>query len=343
MLQNDHVLAGAALYGADPVRRDGIVMSLMSTPGAMAYEAIRGNAGGKFPIQQDDPRARDWLLFPVVTPSFHLAEGDTVFTIGSCFARNIEEALAENGINVPTMEFSTPRSEITETGRANKALNQYNAGTMLQCLREITEGVSEGGLLIRKDGLALDALLDTGGFPVTIERAGERREEIRALYADALPKAKATIVTLGLTEAWFDRDAGLYLNVAPNPQMVKNQPDRFEFVRLQYPEVKAMVTEIVDRIVAAGCPNVLLSISPVPLGRTFSSEDCIVANGTSKATLRTVAGELAASRDNVDYFPSYEIVLSGGLRSFQKDRRHVRPDVVNEIVKHMLTAYMPPT
>lgn len=46
----------------------------------------------KYP-NQDDARIKDGLVFPGLQPSFTLRRGSKVFTIGSCFARNIEEAL----------------------------------------------------------------------------------------------------------------------------------------------------------------------------------------------------------------------------------------------------------
>jgi hypothetical protein len=41
---------------------------------------------------------------------------------------------------------------------------------------------------------------------------------------------------------------------------------------------------------------------------TFSTMDIVVANTWAKSLLRAVAQEWAAAHENVDYFPSYEIV-----------------------------------
>ena len=48
-----------------------------------------------------------------------------MFTIGSCFARNIEEYLLRLGLIVPTMSFSAPRSELPSAERETGLLNKY--------------------------------------------------------------------------------------------------------------------------------------------------------------------------------------------------------------------------
>ena len=80
----------------------------------------------RFPDKADS-RLRDGILFPAIYPRFSLAEARKIFTIGSCFARNIEEKL--KGYDVPTLNFKPPREEYLE-GRSNALLNEYNPGTM---------------------------------------------------------------------------------------------------------------------------------------------------------------------------------------------------------------------
>jgi len=79
----------------------------------------------RFPDKADN-RSRDGILFPAIYPRFSLAGAKKNFTIGSCFARNIEEKL--KGYDVPTLRFKPPREEYLE-GRSNALLNEYNPGT----------------------------------------------------------------------------------------------------------------------------------------------------------------------------------------------------------------------
>ena len=41
----------------------------------------------------------------------------------------------------------------------------------------------------------------------------------------------------------------------------------------------------------------------------------------------------------MDYFPSYEIVRSGGLWSYLDDHIHVKPELIHRITKYMVDAY----
>ncbi len=55
--------------------------------------AFRTKGVNRFPEQEDEKRVRSGRLFPSVTPGFTIQPGSTIFTVGSCFARNIEAAL----------------------------------------------------------------------------------------------------------------------------------------------------------------------------------------------------------------------------------------------------------
>jgi hypothetical protein len=55
------------------------------------HNALR-NKARKFPDRKD-PRFQDGVLLPDCMPSFTMQPGQSIFTIGSCFARNVEDVL----------------------------------------------------------------------------------------------------------------------------------------------------------------------------------------------------------------------------------------------------------
>jgi hypothetical protein len=59
----------------------------------------------------------------------------------------------------------------------------------------------------------------------------------------------------------------------------------------------------------------ILTVSPVPLTASASGEHVLAATTYSKSVLRAVAGELCQERDDVDYFPSYEMITGAPFRS----------------------------
>ncbi|MDU8942836.1 GSCFA domain-containing protein [Ovoidimarina sediminis] len=307
----------------------------MDAEGAATLAATLKNDSRKYPDRGDPRFIPGGLIFPDLRPGFAIPRGSTVFTIGSCFARNVEEALIAAGMDVPTARFRAPPEEAP--GRPNRILNQYNPGTMLACVSGGVEG--RRGLYPAPGGKVVDALLATGSRAVTEERALARRAEIAALYQAGLARAGTAIVTLGLIECWYDLEDAIWLNEAPPARFLRAHPGRFAFRRLGHAACQSLVFDLVGRLRSGGARNVVLTVSPVPLQLTFTGGDAVTANAYSKALLRVVAEEVAGAFPGVDYFPSYETVTTAGLSAFGEDNVHVRPKVVETVVARMLTAY----
>lgn len=286
---------------------------------------------------RNDSRYEDHYIYPSIEPGFTMRPGETVFTIGSCFARNVEEALSENGMNIPTLAFSAPQEEAP--GRANRALNQYNPATMLQAVEAAGQPADTNGMYEVGAGKWVDTLLATGSRPVSYKRAIARRTEINTLYQTGLDAAGVVVITLGLVEAWYDTHAKIYLNEAPPHKVIKKSGDRFEFHQLGVQECQDLVTKLLERIVDGGRRRVVLTVSPVPLQVTFAGGDALLRNSYSKSVLRVVAELATQAFESVDYFPSYEIITTPGLRSFGEDNVHVRPKVVSDVVNRMVKVY----
>lgn len=300
---------------------------MMKKSWEQAFEDRRsGITRAKYP-SKDDPRSER----PFYLPRFPLVEGDKVFTIGSCFARNIETSLKSRYI-LPALEFRAPYDEAPHS--ANTLLNEYNPGTMAQRIAFALSATDypDSTIVPHKDGF-LDLSLP-GGFPVTFERARERRREISDIYAE-LSTSKMVIITLGLTEAWYDRKEGLYLNQMPPHPVMKASLGRYEFHRIEFEDASRMLERALGRLVDAG-PTVLLTVSPVPLSSSFSGEDAVVANEYSKATLRLCAQRLHEKFEEVDYFPSFEMVRGLGRGAYLEDNVHVHPDVVDAVTNYMV-------
>src|SRR5712692_7207094 len=263
-------------------------------------------------------KSRDRLLgdvWPEVTPSFQIHPGAKIFTIGSCFARNIEEHLQMLGFRIPTLDFAVPREEYRGTPVA--FLNRYTPAAIFQEIQwarsillrggRITEADSEPFLYECADGLCIDTNL-ARFQPVSRERFFRGRSQIYDTFKEAF-SADCVVITLGLIEAWFDREKGVYIQECPVGKYFVQNASRFGFERLTYPKCLTFVQNSIDAIRDINKDaKFLITTSPVPLVRTFSNDDVVVANTYSKSVLRAVAGDIAASNRHVDYFPSYESV-----------------------------------
>jgi hypothetical protein len=74
---------------------------------------------------------------------------------------------------------------------------------------------------------------------------------------------------------------------------------------------------------------------------TFSTMDIVIANSWAKALLRAVAQDWAAAHQNVDYFPSYEIVQNSDRAAvWEADLRHVTGAAVEQIMDLFVREYI---
>ena len=291
----------------------------------------------RFPGRSDS-RFDGRMLMPEIEPGFALEPGMRVFTIGSCFARNIEAEL--DAFTLPTLEFSVPASEWPH--RPNGLLNEYNPASMAQrilwAVKEVDTSQIAGTLVGPDD--AVDDLFLPANSPVARPRARERRREIDAVYAQ-LPKSDALILTLGLVECWEDTEEGCFLNRMPRVPEMRAHPGRYRFHRLSPFEGVSHLRPALEALIDGGVSRIILTVSPVPLQTTVTGQDCVIANSLSKASLRLVADELVIRfRGKIDYFPSFEMITSAGLSAFQDDLVHVRPGVVAKVVQHMTGLYV---
>ncbi|WP_165929172.1 GSCFA domain-containing protein [Shimia isoporae] len=262
----------------------------------------------------------------------------TAFTIGSCFAREIEEKLTF--LDVPTLGLTFPERIVK--GRENSVLNEFNPGSISQRIRWAIDGVDtrEFDQSFSASGNVATDLLLAKGHKLPVEDLLGIRERIDEVY-NKLPASDFLIITLGMTQCWVDHETGHYLNRMPSPRDIKKEPNRYTCRFLTLSETVDLLKDALERALSSGVKGVLLTVSPVPLQQTFLPIDCAIANSHSKSTLRLAVTELLNMfPEQVNYFPSYEIVLSGGLHSFEQDHIHVKREVVSEVTDYMASHYL---
>ena len=287
-------------------------------------------------------------VWPKIFPSFRINKADKVFTIGSCFARNIEEHLSAFGCIVPMLSFKAPKEEMGRTVRSNGILNKFSPASICQEIEWSEKIFLSGGKVtypeIEKYLYACEGgrvlALHLGGYvPVSRERALLRRQEICDVFSQVF-SSQLMVITLGLVESWWDSENELFIVRSPN-DLMKNNVGRFKYVRLNYNKCLNYVekTIMTVRKHKPDC-KMLITTSPVPLKNTYAGQDVITANMYSKSVLRAVCGELADKMDNVDYFPSYEtVVLTKNWSMYENNLRNVRDEVVRKIVGQLLESY----
>lgn len=321
-------------------------MTLYSFSSTDAHRNMRRNRASLWPDGRRKNETRLQGLATVLpSPSFTLDKSDKLMTIGSCFAREIEKFLVDLDFDLPPLDVVIPTEERVSTTE-NDILNKYTVHSMEN---EIRWGFSD--IDIPPEDFYLRASEDTWHdgqlvhnlIPASLDRVIERRQQVSTMMS-RLPECRVTIITLGLVEAWYDTKTDLYLNGIPPNYAMREEPDRFELRVLDFEDITTSLERIYELHQAHGHPDfkILITVSPVPFKATLSGRDAIVANTYGKSVQRAAAEVFSARHDNVDYFPSYEIVtLSGRALAYEADNIHVTRPAVQHIMAMVLNAYAP--
>jgi len=272
-------------------------------------------------------------------PKFKLSKTDKIFTIGSCFARNIERELASAGVCCLTENPGIPPEYYTSDRDARSAMNKFNIPSMVDEIeRTFASEFHEPDRYIDVgDGLYFDP--STSGLKLLPLGPLEEVKEKIKMVTSRMQQADAVIITLGLVEMWRDSVSGLYFNTSPHPQAMRRYRQRFEHMRPGFPFLKAWLYRLIDRILAiAPGTKVIISVSPVPLQATMTRDDVVASSTLSKSLLRVVAESARQDYPQVDYFPSYEMIMhSPRALTWLEDQVHVNPDQVANVTRSFMT------
>ncbi len=276
-----------------------------------------------------------------IEPKFRLRDDDVFFCIGSCFARSIEEQLMYRDLKVTSNNLSRRRGEWH--GRPSGLANKFTTPSILNELRwAFGEAEFPPDSLMPDANGWRDLQLAPGSALVTRERALERRTDLTA-YFQRIRDASVLVITLGLVEAWYDRVNELFLNGAPTMWATRREPGRFALTVTNYTDNMAHLDEIVALLGRHGRADlrIVVTVSPVPMSETFTGSDVIAANLYSKSCLRAAAEDIARRYDHVQYFPSYDAVVTSPRRSAYSsiDEIHVLEDAVRAVTTHFLSTF----
>jgi len=262
-----------------------------------------------------DALAEGWL------PAEPLISAATrVVAIGSCFARYFILWLAEHGFN-----DSMPQSPYNALLRFSSQLE--SPASIAQQFRWAF------GELDDKTVLWIDKN----------KEVFEASEERRQLVRDTLLATDVLILTLGLSEVWYDRVTGEPLwRALPVDQF---DPERHVF-RVETMAQTLQWLEMIERLRARHVPDmkIIFTVSPVPLGLTFRPVSAVTANSASKAIVRAALDEFLRNHQEevgrrLFYFPSYELVANYFIDPYEPDNRHVSPTVAAGIIRCFVKHY----
>jgi hypothetical protein len=252
---------------------------------------------------------KESILDGWLPPQPFIDKGSPILAFGSCFASNIAKHLSGAGFNLVGAEQRDVYLMVCNEGIVNTFT-----------IRQMVEWVFDGKLPhvpVWREGHGLHAFDEP------------ERVKTKALF----DQAQVLIITLGLSEVWYDKTTGdVFSATIP----------RADFDETKHGFRVSTVSENVANLAAVyrrlrvALPNthVIFTLSPIPLIATFRPVSCISANSASKAILRAAVDELVRGQtdDRLHYWPSYEIVMEGFRDAFKPDNRHVKDAVLGFIM-----------
>jgi hypothetical protein len=292
--------------------------------------------------------SRNWRADQIVrSEGLLITRSDKVISAGSCFASNIVPHLEAAGFTYLRTEARHPafldvEPEALGYDKFSAAYgNIYTTRQMLQLLLralgrfspaedrwidrdEIVDPLRPGLRYRARSQLEFDLLT--------------RQHLQRTL--DAFQGGDVFVFTLGLTEAWVSAVDGTVFPACPGTVAGQFDPARHTFENFSTADVLADLVRLVDLIAEINpAMRIILTVSPVPLVATATPDHVVSASTYSKSVLRAAAGEVLALREQVTYFPSYEIITGSQAPAdfFEPDRRNVSEAGVRAVMDALLT------
>jgi hypothetical protein len=250
---------------------------------------------------------------------FEIAPTDRIATAGSCFAQHISRQMKRRGYRVLDVEPPPPGLHGAEATRYGYDLysarygNVYHIRQMLQLALEATGARQPADCIWEKDGRYYDAMrpsVEPDGLDSPEEVALLRANHLRRVE-ELLRTVDIFVFTFGLTEAWIHRESATVYPVAPGTIAGAFDPSVHAFKNFGFAEVYADFLDF-RALLKSFNPEIrfLVTVSPVPLTATACPEHVLPATTYSKSVLRAVAGQLFQDLEDVDYFPSYELIAT---------------------------------
>jgi len=174
------------------------------------------------------------------------------------------------------------------------------------------------------------------------KRENKPLEEIRLDTYELFKKTDVFIMTLGLSEIWYNKETNdvFWRAIPKNMFDPKKHGFRISTYQENLDNLKRIYS-IIRRFKSNA--KIVFTLSPVPLIATFRPVSCITANCVSKSILRVAVDELVRENKedkNLFYFPSYEIVKEYFTDAYQEDNRHIKKEVVDTIMNKFSEYYL---
>lgn len=283
-------------------------------------------------------------------PKFEILKTHTVATYGSCFAQHIGRAMRARGYKWLITEH--PPGGFSDANKqkynydvfSSRTANIYTTSLLLQWLSWSTDRSLVPTEIWKEGDRFIDPFrpkIEPNGFK-SVEELNESRNVALDSFYKSIVRADVFVFTLGLTERWFNSEHGYEYPMCPGTAAGEFDEKSHQFEMMNFEQVRINLTESIA-IMTKLNPKLkfILTVSPVPLTATYSKKHVAVATIASKSILRAVAEDIHMSSENIDYFPSYELITSpifGGI-FYEPNKRSVASAGVNFVMTNFFNSF----
>lgn len=253
--------------------------------------------------------------------NYKFDKNSKILTIGSCFSDVLGNYLSENKLNCTVNPYGTIFNPISIFKLLNHSLSRQR---VFKHLFAQTDDTWHHFDFHSKFWSLNQDLLES---------------ELNKLHIDTQEKLRSVdyiIVTLGT--AWVYK-------LKNNQQIVANchkqTASQFSKVLLSEKEILFAFRAFYEKFrMQNSNAKIILTVSPVR-----HTKDSIKLNSVSKASLRYAAHYIETSYDDVEYFPSYEIMMDDlrDYRFYEKDLIHPNETAHKYIIEKFSEAYFEPS
>jgi hypothetical protein len=276
-----------------------------------------------------------------------LRANDFVTSAGSCFASNLIPFIESAGLSyIRTESLPEVFTSMGENlGYANFSAaygNIYTARQLRQLYERAIGKFKPVDDRFDQAGKMIDLLRPGLKFPANSESEFDYITAIHLVRTkEAFDSADVFVFTLGLTEGWISKVDGTTYPSCPGTIGGEFDETKYQFKNFSVAEIVEDLSAFIE-LLRTNNPNVrfILSVSPVPLVATATSNHVLTSTVYSKSVLRVAAEEITSNFANVSYFPAYEIITGPQAPEtyFETDRRNVSKTGVQVVMNSLLIA-----
>lgn len=281
---------------------------------------------------------------------YAISRQDAIATCGSCFAQHIGKRLREGGYNYLDLE-PAPTGLLASQAKAQgyglysaRYGNVYTSRQLLQLHQRAFEELYFDEAWPNTQGRYVDPFrpnLCGEGYPspkAMLADQAEHLSQVRRMFETL----DVFVFTMGLTETWYNRESSAVYPICPGVTSGNFDSGRHAFVNLDYVTMLEEMEQFLARLKDCNPKaRVLLTVSPVPLTATAEDRHVLLSTMASKSILRSVADRLYQLHEHVDYFPSYDIILSPPYKSmfFKNNLRSIHDEGVDHVMTHFFAQH----